>query len=173
MDPYVGEIRLFAGSYAPENWALCDGRLLAISANAPLYTLLGTIYGGDGRTTFGLPDLRSRVPIGMGTGTGLSSRTLGSMSGSEALTLTTANMPAHTHTLYASSDPATAEDPTNAVPAAVATGTQFLTQSSTVNPSYMASSMVSSTGGNQEHYNIMPSMALTYIIALQGIFPIH
>lgn len=171
MDPYLGEIRLFAGNYAPVDWALCNGALIAISQNTPLFTLLGSIYGGDGRTTFGIPDLRSRVPIGMGSGTGLTARALGSMGGSETMTLTTADMPAHSHILYASTDAATVEDPTNAIPATVATGTQFLTQSTTVNPVTMASTMVSSTVGNQAHPNIMPSMALNYIIALQGLFP--
>ena len=105
-DPFVGEIRMFAGNFAPRSWALCDGQLLAVSQNDTLFSLFGTIYGGDGRTTFGLPDLRGRVPIHMGAGPGLTPRSIGSRSGSERATVSSNQLPAHTHSWAASADPA-------------------------------------------------------------------
>ena len=103
-DPFVGEIRMFAGSFAPRSYALCDGQLMAVSQNDALFSLLGTMYGGDGRTTFGLPELRGRVPIHQGQGPGLSNRRIGQRSGSETATVSVAQMPGHTHALQGTSD---------------------------------------------------------------------
>ena len=108
-EPFIGEIRMFAGSFAPRGWALCDGQLLAVSQNDALFSLLGTIYGGDGRTTFGLPDMRGRIPIHFGSGPGLTPRTLGNKFGSEHETLITNQLPSHSHTLQANSQQAGAQ----------------------------------------------------------------
>ncbi|MBD3756388.1 MAG: phage tail protein, partial [Gammaproteobacteria bacterium] len=105
-EPFVGEIRMFAGNFAPRGWAFCDGQLLAVSQNDALFSLLGTIYGGDGRTTFGLPDMRGRIPVHQGSGPGLSPRRLGSKSGAETETLTVNQMPSHTHFFLADKNPA-------------------------------------------------------------------
>ena len=116
-DPFIGEIKMFAGNFAPRGWALCDGQLLAVSQNDALFSLFGTIYGGDGRTTFGLPDLRGRIPIHAGSGPGLSPRRLGAKGGAENVTLTTAQLPAHKHDIFASSAGASAGNPLNNVSA--------------------------------------------------------
>ena len=168
-EPYVGEIRMFAGNFAPRGWAFCDGQLLAVSQNDALFSLLGTIYGGDGRTTFGLPDVRGRVPLHQGSGPGLSPRRLGSKSGAEKVTLTTNQMPSHTHTLSGSSNVATESDPQNnllaetVAPASLYRATQ---------PSLsLSSKSINSEGGSRSHTNLMPFLCINYIIALFGIYP--
>lgn len=166
-EAYVGEIRTFAGNYAPQGWALCDGSLLNISENEALYSLISTTYGGDGRTTFALPDLRGRVPVHMGlntmTGT---SFPLGQKAGTETVTLTTAQLPEHTHTVNASSS-GTMYIPTNAIWAA-SNGLQY----STNNPDgTMSATATSAVGGNQPHNNMMPFLTVSYIICLYGTYP--
>mgnify|MGYP001818084216 CR=1 FL=1 len=169
-EPFIGEIRMFGGNFAPRGWALCDGQLLQIAQNDALFSLLGTIYGGDGRTTFGLPDLRGRVPIHMGQGPGLSSRQIGSKAGAETVTLTSAHLPAHTHAMGASGQAGTSASPTAAVPAAVGLTAQYSTAG--VSPANeMNAAAVSSAGGGQSHVNIQPFQCVTFIIALTGIFP--
>ena len=166
-EPFIGEIRMFAGNFAPRNWAFCDGQLLAISQNDALFSLLGTIYGGDGRTTFGLPDLRSRTPIHAGTGPGLSPRRIGERGGVETVTLTTAQLPAHGHGgAVAVDDVANSSSPAG----------NTLADSST--PVYvpggadgMNATSVSAAGGGQAHPNMMPFQAIHFIISLFGIFP--
>ena len=116
-EPFVGEIRMFAGNFAPRGWAYCDGQLLAVSQNDALFSLFGTIYGGDGRTTFGLPDLRGRFPIHAGQGPGLSNRRLGSKGGAETVTVTANQLPSHTHPIKGTNDNATASDPAGQLPA--------------------------------------------------------
>lgn len=166
-EPFVGEIRMFAGNFAPRGWAFCDGQLLPIAQNDALFALVGTTYGGDGRTTFGLPDLRGRVPIHAGQGPGLSQRRLGSNGGAEQVTLAAAQMPAHTHALQGVAAPASQNTPGNALFAepehdAYARGGDAAP---------MAGAALGATGGGAAHANEPPTLAVRYIIALLGIFP--
>lgn len=175
MDPFIGEIRIFAGTYAPVNWSFCNGSTLAIRQYQALYALIGTMYGGDGVNDFEIPDLRGRVPIHMGKGAGLSlDNLLASHGGVETVTLTVAQVPAHTHTMNATTSASGSEVPTGAQLGAVNGGTQFITGDA---PSMyffpMSAQMVGTTGGNQPHINIMPTMGLNYIIALNGLYPMH
>ncbi len=167
-DPFIGEVQWFAGNFAPRGWALCSGQLLAISQNQALFSILGTTYGGDGRTTFGLPDVRGRVLIHQGTGPGLSQRQLGQKSGTENETLTENQMPDHTHTLRASGGSATTAVPTDNVLAS--TGRSRLYDSGAANVD-MDASAITSTGSGQSHNNMQPYNTLNCIIALQGLFP--
>lgn len=177
-DAYLGEIKLFAGNYAPPGWHLCDGSLLPISSYQALYSLFGVTYGGDGVTTFGIPDLRGRVPVGQGQGPGLSNYAFGTKGGSETVTLTPDQLPAHTHTWQVSTGNGTTNTPSSAVMLAKPAGT---TNSYTL---YRAGSesgitytpgpadMISNAVGNMPHTNVMPSMALYYIICTEsGVYP--
>ncbi len=171
-EPFIGEIRMFAGTFAPRGWALCDGQLLAISQNDALFSLLGTTYGGDGRTTFGLPDLRGRVPVhaGSGTGPGLSARPLGQKAGSETVTLTTQQIPSHAHTpVKASTEPA--DDSNPAGKALAATSYDVYITNPTVGLTDLAAGAVTSVGGSQPHDNAQPFLCVNFIIALVGIYP--
>ncbi len=170
-EPFVGEIRMFAGNFAPRGWALCDGQLLAVSQNDALFSLFGTIYGGDGRTTFGLPDLRGRIPIHAGTGPGLSPRRLGAKGGSENETLTLNQLPSHTHSFNANTQFATSEHPEGRV---VAEGVNVSPYSdSATNPpvDQMASNAITAVGGSRSHSNLMPFLCINFIVALFGIYP--
>ena len=167
-DPYLGEIKLFAGNFAPRGFAFCDGQLLAISQNDALFSLLGTIYGGDGRTTFALPDMRGRIPLHFGTGPGLSERRIGAKVGTETETLTAAQLPAHTHAFNASTTTATLGDPAAHVVGDTGADALYVEGSSNVP---MSSAAVSSVGGNQSHNNMMPFQGIYFIIALTGIYP--
>ena len=167
-DPFIGEIRMFAGNFAPRGWAFCDGQLLAVSQNDALFSLLGTIYGGDGRTTFGLPDLRGRIPVHAGTGPGLSLRRLGEKSGTETVTVTTAQLPAHTHPLQGTGQFADTPNPAMLAPAKSTTADVYINEAPSVN---LSSSAVTSTGGSQSHTNLMPFLCISFIIALVGIYP--
>ncbi len=167
-EPFIGEIRMFAGNFAPRGYALCDGQLLAVSQNDALFSLLGTIYGGDGRTTFGLPDLRGRVPIHMGQGPGLSDRPLGSQGGSETVTLSVAQMAQHAHGMVATTDFGSNNGPANQLPATAAGENLYSTGPS---DSVMSDSTIGSTGGGQSMTNLMPTLCVNFIIALVGIFP--
>lgn len=166
-EPFVGEIRMFAGNFAPRGWAFCDGQLLAVSQNDALFSLLGTIYGGDGRTTFGLPDLRGRIPIHAGSGPGLSPRRLGSKGGEEKVTLTVNQLPSHTHTMQASSQAATEALPQNRVPAQ-SDEPFYGVDGPFVN---FATQGALTIGGSQPHTNVMPFLCIHFIIALFGIYP--
>lgn len=168
-EPFVGEIRMFAGNFAPRSWAYCDGQLLAVSQNDALFSLLGTIYGGDGRTTFGLPDMRGRIPVNQGTGPGLSSRNLGVKAGSENVTLTTNQLPSHTHTLQASSDAADETELQGHVLAS--TNAPVDLYNGHTPDGSMSASAITSSGGSQHHTNLMPSLCVHFIIALVGIYP--
>lgn len=167
-EPYVGEIRMFAGDFSPRGWAFCDGQLLAISQNDALFSLLGTVYGGDGRTTFGVPDLRGRVPVHAGTGPGLPQRRQGAKFGQESVTLSIAEMPSHSHDVLAS----------NAVGSQAAPGGAMLASSPTVrlyrptpsNVNFDAAA-TGSVGGGQSHNNLMPYLCVNFIIALFGVYP--
>lgn len=161
--PYVGEIRMFAGNFAPAGWAFCDGSLVAISENDTLFNLIGTTYGGDGQTTFGLPDLRGRLPVHQGNGF-----VIGQAGGAEEVTLSVQQIPAHNHAVTASQNLAGALTPTNNV-----TGQVGATQIYLESPpgSAMSSLAVSFTGGSQPHTNFQPYLCVSFIISLFGIFP--
>ena len=169
-EPFLGQITMFAGNFAPRGWAFCDGQLLPISQYQALFSLLGTIYGGDGRTTFALPDLRGRVPIHAGHGPGLTDRRQGSRSGTETVTLSEANMPAHSHdvTFIGDAEPGTSSTPGPGLVPAQASEDIYGPGSSPVN---MAAFTSSSRGASQAHNNMQPFLVVHYIIALQGIFP--
>ncbi len=167
-EPFVGEIRMFAGNFAPRGWAFCDGQLLAVSQNDALFSLLGTIYGGDGRTTFGLPDLRGRIPLHQGQGPGLSSRRLGSKSGAENETLTTNQLASHTHDWNGNTADATEAGPQGRV-LGKPTGLRFFEPAG--QDASLASSTIANTGGSRSHTNLMPTLCIHFIIALFGIYP--
>ena len=169
QEAFIGEIRMFAGTFAPRGWALCDGQLLAISQNDALFSILGTTYGGDGRTTFGLPDLRGRVPMHPGNGLGLSSRRLGEKGGTETNTLTVAQMPSHNHTVNAVKVDGNTNDPSGAYPA----NTKILDKeySTETKDTAMKADMISNTGGNQPFNNLQPYNNVNFIISLYGIYP--
>lgn len=177
MDIYIGEIRLFAGNFAPRNWAFCNGALLAISSNTALFSLLGTTYGGDGQVTFGLPDLRGRVPVNPGQGPGLSNYVLGEMTGTQTNTLLISQMPAHNHTLLANgtAGSGTLNNPSQAYmgvgPVDRSSGLPVNTRYATTANSTMAPNSVNASGGSQPINNIQPSLGMNYIICLYGIFP--
>jgi microcystin-dependent protein len=170
-NPFVAEIRIFAGNFAPTGWATCDGQLLPISQNTALFSLLGTTYGGDGKSTFALPNLQGSAPLQQGQGPGLSLRDLGEIGGEQNVTLLQTEMPAHIHTAVAASGTGQ-PDPTNNAWASGAKGF-----GSIYSPSVQASNVqmnpfaLSISGGNLPHNNMMPYLCLTFIIALQGVFP--
>jgi prepilin-type processing-associated H-X9-DG protein len=167
--PYVGEIRIFAGNFAPANWLFCDGSVLPISEYETLFQLIGTTYGGDGQNTFALPDLRGRIPIHLGAGPGTSNRFLGEPGGVEAVTLDASGLPAHTHGWRASSGPAQATaGPVGSVTAS--TGSTLLYGSGAPG-SQLAPQAVLAAGGNQPHDNVAPYLCVNFIISLFGIFP--
>ena len=167
-DPYIGEIRMFAGNFAPRGWASCDGQLLQVSQFDALFSLLGTIYGGDGRTTFGLPDLRGRIPVHAGSGPGLTNRPLGQKSGSERATIATAQLPSHNHPARATRENADTENPTGAHLAVPEESLYRGLDSSVV---AMAPSLVQNAGGGQTHANVQPFQCVYFIIALSGVYP--
>ena len=198
MDTFIGQIIMFAGNFAPRDWAFCDGELLPISQNQSLYSILGTTYGGDGRTTFGLPDFRGRVPIGKGQGNGLTTRRMGEQIGIEDVTLSTAQMPIHSHAaettisgssvtakLKASSAEGTTNVPLNnylAKPSNI--GLQSINMYDSSADIEMASDAIEidlsavtantttdDTGGNSAHNNIQPSLVMNYIICVNGVYP--
>ena len=171
-EPFVGEIRMFAGNFAPRGWAFCDGQLLAVSQNDALFSLLGTIYGGDGRTTFGLPDLRGRIPLHEGTGPGLSQRRLGSKGGAENDTLTVNQLASHTHTPMASNNQSESTTLNGMVIGRVEPDAAMFTQTKPANQSQpLINGVVTNTGGSQPHTNLMPTLCINFIIALVGIYP--
>lgn len=174
---FVGEIRMFAGNYAPEHWAKCDGQLESVQQNQMLFSLIGNMYGGDGVNTFALPDLRGRVPVGQGQGVGLTPRVITQKAGTETVTVTTDQLPVHTHTLMASNVNATATSPQGNVFATVQPGTSIYGLYTTTGqsgggaPVLLDDRVLTPTGGNQAHDNMMPSATLTFIIALMGTYP--
>ncbi len=172
MDPFIGEIVMFGGNFNPRGWAKCDGQLLPIDQNSALFSILGTLYGGDGRTTFGLPDLRGRVPINRGQGPGLTNRMLGSKGGDETATVSANQMPSHNHPLQGSTDQATEADPGagggNKVPA-MAELTIYTDSAPDV--AMAANAIGPFVGGGQGHNNVMPFQVVNFIIALAGTFP--
>ncbi len=168
MDPFLGEIIMFGGNFAPRGWAMCDGQLLPINSNQALFSILGTTYGGDGRTTFALPDLRGRVSMHPGNGPGLSPRRLGEKGGDENVTLTQAQMPAHNHQIHAANTGGDDTNPTTAKGFASAADDLYLENAPST---AMQNEIVTSSGGGGSHTNIQPFECVNYIIALQGTFP--
>ena len=166
-DPFIGDIRMFGGNFAPRGYALCDGQLLSISQNDALFSLFGTIYGGDGRTSFGLPDLRGRVPIHKGSGPGLSPRTIGRKLGAENVTLTVNELPSHGHPLTASQSAANSADPVGHT-LAVAEGDVYNGEDA---DSIMGFESIGVVGGDQRHTNLQPFQVINFIVALQGVYP--
>jgi microcystin-dependent protein len=166
-EPFLAEIRMVGFNFAPRNWAFCDGQILPINQNQSLYSLLGTTYGGDGRTSFALPDLRSRTPIHVGTG-----HTLGQKSGEEAHSLSVQEMPTHTHTLQASDANATHPGPAENLLArsSLASGMVYSTTEQAQDVT-LGASAITHTGNGQGHDNMQPYLALNFCIALQGLFP--
>jgi microcystin-dependent protein len=168
QEAYLGEIRMFAGNFAPRGWALCNGQLLSISQNTALFSLLGTTYGGNGTTTFALPDLQGRVPVHAGSGPGLTPRILGERSGEETHTLTVSEIPSHAHSLLADSSVGTTSAPGGMVHARNAAGIPNFGPHTTTQ---MQQGVVGSAGGSQPHTIMQPYLVINYIIALEGIFP--
>jgi microcystin-dependent protein len=166
--PYVGEIRMFAGNFNPNGWMFCEGQLLPISENEILFQLIGTTYGGDGQSTFALPDLRGRLPLHFGNGAG-STFQLAESSGVESVTLTTNQIPIHTHSMLCSSVAGNSTDPKNGI-AAFSDLSQYSTQAANTQMGNPATSS-DITGGSQPHENFMPYLCINFIISLFGIFP--
>jgi microcystin-dependent protein len=169
-DPFIGEIRLFGFNFAPTGWAQCNGQLLAIAQNTALFSILGVTYGGDGRTTFALPNLQGQAPLGEGQGPGLSSRTLGENGGQSTVTLINSEMPSHSHAAAAGTALGDQSNPTNSVWATGAggRGQNFYASGADV---AMSSQAIGPAGGSQPHNNLPPYLALNFCIALQGVFP--
>lgn len=169
MEPFIGQIMQFGGNFAPKGWAFCNGQLLPIATNTALFSILGTTYGGDGKVTFGLPDLRGRVAIHAGTGPGLTPRQIGQNSGSETVTLSINQMPAHTHYVspHYSNNPGQI-NPANNYPANL--GAPNAVYGATADGT-MGAAVVSNAGGSQPHDNMQPWLCVNFIIALQGIYP--
>jgi microcystin-dependent protein len=171
-DPYIGEIRMVGFNFAPVGWLACDGSLLPIAQYEVLFTLIGTTYGGDGETTFALPDLRGRIPLHQGTGPGLSPRALGEMGGSEIVSLVPAQLPAHGHALQATTAAADSTSPGPArLPAAVSGDTFYVDDLDGASPLGMADPSTTPAGGGQPHENLMPTQTVQFCIAYEGVFP--
>lgn len=167
-DPFLAEIKIFGFNFPPRNWAFCAGQLLPISQNTALFALVGTQYGGDGRTTFGLPNLQGIVPIHQGNGPGLSPRVVGQTGGVETVTLSVAQMPAHTHAAVCNSAPGNDYGPANDVWAQDAGGGNEYAAAAS---GQMNTAALTPAGGGQPHNNLQPFLSINYCIALAGIFP--
>jgi microcystin-dependent protein len=167
-EPYVGEIRMFAGNFAPNGWMFCEGQTLPISENETLFNLIGTTYGGDGQETFNLPNLASRVPIHAGTGPDGTTYQLGEMAGTEQETLTTQQIPNHTHPFTVSTNPGEQNDPNGAVLAASPSVKMYIGD---VPDSNLAANAAGPAGGSQPHENTQPFLCINFIISLFGVFP--
>jgi microcystin-dependent protein len=165
--PFLGEIRIMANNFAPRSWAYCNGQLLPIAQNSALFSLLGTTFGGNGQTTFALPNLQGRAPMAPGNGPGLTPRSLGESGGSESVTLLSSQMPSHSHGLQAS---AAAADRATAQGARLAQSADAV-YASTAAATQLAGNSTSPAGGSQPHGNMQPFLAIGFVIALQGIFP--
>jgi len=163
-DPYIGEIRIFAGNFAPVGWAFCDGQSLEIAEYDTLFNLIGTTYGGDGQSTFNLPDLRSRVPLHQGSGFALAQ-----MGGEEQVTLNAQQMPTHTHTLAANTNAGSSASPSGALLAQSSGGVQLYYEGQATNP--MNNAAILPMGGSQPHDNLQPYLCVNFIISLFGVYP--
>jgi microcystin-dependent protein len=170
-DPFVAEIRIFPFNFAPKGWAWCDGQIMPISQNTALFSLLGTTYGGDGKSTFALPDLQGRAPMHPGQGPGLSLHDLGETGGSETVTLLQSEIPAHSHTLMASNEDGTQGSLTAAITLANSVGGKLYQTTTNANLASMNTSALTLAGGDQPHNNMQPYLTFYFNIALQGVFP--
>ncbi|MCG8701536.1 MAG: tail fiber protein [Bacteroidales bacterium] len=172
-EAYIGTVLLFGGNFAPRNWAFCDGQLISINSNQALFSILGTTYGGDGRTTFGLPDLRGRAALSAGQGPGLTNRHLGEKSGTETVTLSTNELPAHSHIASGAimaKEEADIDDPTGHYIAGTGNAI-FGTSSDIAMNANSVDVQIENNGGGQAHYNMQPYLCLNYIICTHGLFP--
>jgi len=170
-DPYIGEIKMFAGNFVPRGWAYCNGQLLPINQNTALFSLLGTNYGGDGRSTFGLPDLQGAAPMQAGQGPGLSDRALGGTGGSAEVTLTSTEMPSHAHPVNSVSGSGDRNAPGDNLWAEPRSGRRAVPAYAPTANTAMAPDALAGAGGSQPHNNLHPFLAVSFIIALQGVFP--
>jgi microcystin-dependent protein len=172
LDAFYGEIRLFAGNFAPAGWAFCDGSILQIAQNTALFSLLGNTYGGDGIRTFALPDLRGKVPIGQGQGVGLSNRRMGSQGGAESVSLSIQNLPAHSHSVMGANISADGKNPKGTAMAQTNGDNKLYQTNDTDNLcSLNQYAVTASQGAGEAHNNMMPFNSLNYIISLYGIYP--
>lgn len=171
-DPFIGEIRIFAGNFAPEGWALCNGQLLQISQNTALFSIIGTTYGGDGRSTFALPNLQGRIPVSFGQGAGLSNLVLGQSYGSEAVTLTANQMPSHGHSAtIKGANAGTTNQPQDSLFGKVPRTNMYSTPDATPTNMTEGSISLQNAGGSLAHNNMQPYLTLNFIIAINGIYP--
>lgn len=171
MEVFIGTILAVGFNFAPVGWALCAGQILSIASNTPLFSLIGTYYGGDGVSTFALPNLQGRFIVGMGNGAGLSSYVMGQAGGAQSVALSVANMPAHNHSIVADGAPGTHSDPLNKFLAGNPSADIYTANAYPPSPVLMNSEAITQTGGNQAFSIIPPYLAVNYIIALEGIFP--
>jgi len=169
--PFVAEIRIFGFNFAPKGWAFCDGQILPLSQNTALFSLLGTTYGGDGKSNFALPNLQGSAPMQQGQGPGLSLRDLGETGGETTVSLLQSEIPSHTHTASASGGGGSANDPTGGVWAATVIARQGTNTYGTAGGATMSPVALSIAGGDQPHNNMMPYLTLNFCIALQGVYP--
>lgn len=170
-DPFVAEIRIFPFNFPPKGWAWCDGQLLPLSQNTALFSLLGTTYGGNGKSNFALPDLQGRAPMHPGQGPGLSLHDLGETGGSETVTLLESEIPAHSHSLMATVEDGTQGSVTSGVTLATSIGGKLYQANSSSNLTPMSPNALAPAGGDQPHNNLMPYLTFYFCIALQGVFP--
>jgi microcystin-dependent protein len=166
-EPFVGEIRMFGGNFAPANWMFCEGQLLSIAEYDTLFSLIGTTYGGDGVTTFALPDLRGRLPIHQGQGSGLGAYVIGQMGGTENVTLATNQIPSHNHTAQANTESGTQSSPSNGIWA----NSGQAVYSANPATGAMNAALIGAAGGSQPHNNMMPFLCVSFIISLFGVWP--
>lgn len=171
MDPFIGEIRAVGFNFPPVGWAVCDGSLLSIAQNTALFSLLGTTYGGDGQTTFGLPDLRGRASIGQGQGPGTSNYVMGQIGGSESVTLTSGTMPSHTHAFNVTTNAPESTNPADGTFADLPAGSRAENLYAATSDSQALAGAISVSGGGVPHENRQPYECVLFIIALEGIFP--
>ena len=166
--PFLGQLLMFAGTFAPRGWAFCDGQLLPIAQNEALFSLFGTTYGGDGRTTFGLPDLRGRIPIDQGKGPILTDRKLGQKGGTETVTISTNQLPSHTHPMHGTAEIGADPSPSGNALASTQVISPYFVEAQSEN---MAASVIKATGGGQSHTNLMPTLCINFVVATSGIYP--
>lgn len=174
MDPYVGEVRIFTGTYAPLGWADCNGQIMPVQQYSILFSVIGAIYGGDGRTTFAVPNLNGRVPMHQGTGPGLTQRQLGEQGGDVSVTLLESQMPAHSHTPQALNNQGTLTDPTGAVWTKTPKNTRPVSDSNGFAPTpdvAMSPMALGMAGASEPHNNMQPYLPVRFIIALEGVYP--
>ncbi len=170
-ESFIGEIRMFGGNFAPLHWGFCNGQLLTIVQNSALFSLLGTAYGGDGRSSFGIPDMRGRIPVHHGTGPGLTPLNVGARYGLEVVTLTVSQIPFHSHAFQASKDSASSSSPSGTVLGSVGSPDAIYTQTPSTSTGEMNQDSVLNAGGTQSHSNMMGSQCVSFIISLAGTYP--